>query len=126
MIYLLDTHIAVWAVSEPDRLTEKERNLLEGEPSEIAVSVVSLWEIAIKQKHSRAEKSQFRVSTGDAYTLFTEAKFQILPIVPSHIIALETLTIQHKDPFDRLLIAQALAENLALITRDSILRTYLV
>jgi len=114
---LLDTHVFIWAVSEPGRLEKGIRAALVSPDNQILVSAVTPWEIAIKQAAGRLE---FPL---DLFAITVERiGFDILPILPAHGIAAGALPRHHADPFDRMLIAQALTEALTLVTRD---RTFL-
>lgn len=112
-VHLLDTSTLLWALGEPERLSAKARRLVEA--GENVVSVASYWEVVIK-----AQKRL--LSIGDLAMWWRRAteltSARILHIRPSHITALAALPPLHKDPFDRILIAQARAEGLVLITSD--------
>lgn len=123
MSVLLDTQIAVLAVVAPDKLTERERRLI-AEPSRpVLVSLVTPWEIAIKNALPR-RKDRFPFSTAQALSQFREAGFGILPITERHLYALEDLPLIHGGPFDRLLVAQAVSDGLMLLTRDAKIISY--
>jgi PIN domain nuclease of toxin-antitoxin system len=112
---LLDTHIALWSVSDDSKLSGKVRDLIAEEANSIAVSVASLWEIAIK----RATKpAAMPVTAREALNYFKNSGYQLLPVAESHAVAVEALPNHHGDPFDRIIIAQAKSESLRLITRD--------
>ena len=112
---LLDTHIFLWVRIKPDRLTVEEKERLDGSPKRY-VSAATLWEIAILADLGRIEKDP---------GLFTlPAGFDLLPILPSHCALLVDLPRHHKDPFDRMLIVQARAEGMELITRDKQILSY--
>ena len=117
MRLLLDTHVAIWAVEHPDKLPNDVRDLIEDSANDVFVSAASIWEIAIKWALPRATgKPPF--SGSDAIHHFKVAGFSDLPITAVHTIGVEKLPLIHNDPFDRLLVAQALAEPLWLITAD--------
>ena len=125
MRVLLDTHAAIWAVAEPDRLSAEERTLLADERTEVAVSVASLWEIAIKYAlDQRTGRGIIPFGAATAKTHFGEAGFQLLEIAAEHVIEVERLPLLHGDPFDRLIVAQARIEPLRLISHDSRVRAY--
>jgi PIN domain nuclease of toxin-antitoxin system len=117
--YLLDTSTLLWALGEPERLSPKARRLVEA--GENVVSVASYWEVVIK-----AQKGL--LSIGDPATWWRRAteltSARILHIRPSHITALAALPMLHKDPFDRILIAQATAEAMGIVTSDGPIREY--
>jgi PIN domain nuclease of toxin-antitoxin system len=120
MRVLLDTHIALWAVTGSSRLPPKaETEILEAE--EVFVSAASLWEIAIKYALG---KGDMPVSSVQALDAFKEAGYLMLDIKPEHVIQVERLSPLHKDPFDRLLVAQAMVEPLILITHDAVVARY--
>lgn len=120
MRVLLDTHIALRAVVGSKRLAPqtKEAILAAGE---VFVSAASLWEIAIKHGLGRGD---MRTSSPEALQAFTDAGFVLLDIRPRHVLAAEALAAIHDDPFDRMLVAQALVEPLALITRDALVASH--
>jgi PIN domain nuclease of toxin-antitoxin system len=109
--YLLDTHIIIWAVDQTDKLSEAYRQLLEQE-DQCVVSIASLWEIAIKKSLGKLEVRD------DLADFLRRTGVAILPVELPHIEAVRTLPHHHRDPFDRMLIAQAIAENLSLLTVD--------
>lgn len=117
MRLLLDTHIAVWAISDDPRLTRRARALIEDQENAIWVSAVSVWEIAIKHAVSPRDMT---LSGRQALECFQGAGYDLLPITPSHAAALDGLKPHHADPFDRLLVTQAVEESLRLITADRV------
>jgi PIN domain nuclease of toxin-antitoxin system len=121
---LLDTHIALWAVTNDVKLTQSARGLLADPDNSITVSVASLWEIAIKHAQRRGGPNPLPFSAGQALGLFERAGFAVLPIGAAHALAMEELDRLHGDPFDRLLAAQALSEPLRLVTHDRLLARY--
>ena len=112
---LVDTHLILWARIAPERLTDGERRALDDARS-CYVSAVSLWEIAILMALDRIARDQRLLSVPDG--------FDLLPVLPGHCKALVALPRVHRDPFDRMLIAQARAEHLALLTRDRAIIAY--
>jgi len=112
---LLDTHIFLWMRAEPGKLTEPERNALNVAPLRL-ISVVSFWEIALLISLGRIDNDP---------RLFTPPPgIETLPILPRHCQALIDLPQIHRDPFDRMLIAQARVENAMLLTRDAKIAAY--
>jgi PIN domain nuclease of toxin-antitoxin system len=110
---LLDTHALLWAVSRPAALPAGVRALLEDGGTEVLVSVASTWEIAIKQQLGKLEV--------EARALLAEIRalgFGELRISFEHALRVGALPSRHRDPFDRMLVAQALEEGLTLVTRD--------
>jgi len=118
---LLDTHIALWALTDDARLSARARALIEDPANQVAVSAASVWEIAIKHGLGRGDMP---VSGGAALNWFRQAGYDLLPVTPDHAAAVEALPDHHRDPFDRLLIAQATSEPMRLITRDPLVALY--
>ncbi len=118
MSALLDTHALLWWVTDDARLSRRARNVIAA--GDILVSVVSAWEIEIKRGLGRIEADTHAI-LGEVST--TEG-FRWLDIRPSHVAALADLPTLHRDPFDRMLIAQANQERVALVTRDKDVRRY--
>ena len=121
MDLLLDTHIFVWAVAEPRRLDRRMQQALASPDNQVLVSAVIPWEIAIKQAIGRLK---FPFDLFDA--TIERMGCEILPILPAHGIVAGGLPRHHNDPFDRMLIAQALTENLTLVTQDQVMLRYQV
>ncbi len=118
MTFLLDTCAVLWAARVPERLSSRVRNLLSDPGTELVLSVVSAWEIAIKPELGIADAARwFRVAA-------RQLQARILPVRLDHVAALQKLPPRHRDPFDRLLLAQAAAGQLALITADDAIRSY--
>jgi PIN domain nuclease of toxin-antitoxin system len=121
MKLLLDTHLLLWAAGEPERLPAGARDLVSDLHHELLFSVVSLWEVAIKRGLGRAD---FRVDPRLLRRGLLDNEYSELPILSEHVVALESLPPIHKDPFDRLLLAQTIAEGITLLTIDSQLAGY--
>ena len=115
MNILLDTHIALWAIDDSPRLPAQARELIANPKHAIWTSVASLWEIAIK--HSR-NSDDMPIGSADALKYFQ------LSGQAEHTLMVETLPHHHKDPFDRILIAQALAEPMRLLTHNALVAKY--
>lgn len=109
--FLVDTHVLIWAMDGDAKLPERYRQIV-ADGSLIYVSIVSLWEIAIKTSIGKLEIQ------ADVIETLREYDIEILPMTVSHIEAVGTLPHHHRDPFDRMLIAQAMTENLSLLTVD--------
>lgn len=123
MRLLLDTHVAVWALATPERLSAKARNIIADSTNEICVSAITIAEIAIKYMlGKRADVMPF--SAAEALSAFAEAGYKLVDLTAAHATTLELLPPLHKDPFDRLLVAQAFAEPFRLVTHDSKLAAY--
>ncbi len=121
MRLLLDTHIAVWALADDPRLGAQARGLIEDADNAVYISAVTVWEIAIK---NALQRSGLPFSGTDALGYFTDAGYRWLDVTPAHAAATEALPPLHADPFDRLLVAQAIVEPLRLLTRDTALPPY--
>lgn len=121
MKLLLDTHVLLWAASTPRRLPRATRTLLEDEANELVFSAVSLWEVAIKQQLGRED---FRADARLLRRGLLDNGYTELPVTSAHAVALDLLPPLHKDPFDRMLIAQAVVEGIMLLTADANLARY--
>ena len=118
---LLDTNTLFWWFSGSDVLSQNARRAIASARSEVVVSVVSAWEIAIKTKSGKLD-AQILVS--DFGGFLDRAAFSVLKISLDHVIRAGSLTEHHKDPFDRLLVAQAQTESLTLVSNDKIFDQY--
>jgi PIN domain nuclease of toxin-antitoxin system len=121
---LLDTHIALWAVVDDPRLSVRARDLIADPDGEVFVSAASLWEIAIKHALARGAPSDMPISGQEALGYFRRAGYELLDISPAHVVAVETLPMLHADPFDRILVAQAMSVPLRLLTHDPTVARY--
>jgi PIN domain nuclease of toxin-antitoxin system len=121
MRLLLDSHVAIWALVDDARLSERARELLLDEANELIVSVASLWEIAIKHSLGRGAMP---FSGAAAMGYFRDAGYLLLDIRPEHAAATGDLPPHHADPFDRMLIAQARVEPMHLVTHDAMIGRY--
>ncbi|KPF80414.1 hypothetical protein IP88_00390 [alpha proteobacterium AAP81b] len=125
MRLLLDTHIALWLLYRDDRLPVAARALFDEPESELVVSVASLWEIAIKHQLDRGKRNDRMPVSGETARVDLEvAGIVLLPITAVHAVQAGLLPRHHSDPFDRMLVAQALAEPLRLVTADKALAAY--
>jgi PIN domain nuclease of toxin-antitoxin system len=118
---LLDTHVALWAITDSPRLSERARSLVADPANTVWVSVASLWEIALKQSLGRGDMP-ITAEQGKAW--FEQSGYRLLPIEAPHVLTVAQLPAHHSDPFDRLLVAQALTEPLRLITHDAQVASY--
>jgi PIN domain nuclease of toxin-antitoxin system len=116
MNLLLDTHILLWAAYEPSRLPEAARDLLLDNKYRLHFSVASLWEVAIK---SSLGKPDFSVDVDELRLGLVANDYTEVPIAAAHVLRLPTLPSIHSDPFDRILVAQAMAEGYALLSHDT-------
>ncbi len=122
MKVLLDTHTFLWWVADDPQISVTAKNIIANPDNDIYLSVVSAWEIIIKVgtgKLSLSEPPEIYIPTRIASN-----QFEVLPVQISHILEINSLPSLHKDPFDRLLIAQSLVENFPLITVDSAIAQY--
>lgn len=124
MRLLLDTHILVWVLEADPQLSIKATELIRDTRNEVFVSVASLLEMAIKSKIGKLDTQ--RTSTEIAHELTQVLAMQLLPILPHHLDAYQVVPMfdDHRDPFDRLLLATALAEDMALISDDGKFERY--
>lgn len=120
MNLLLDTNAVLWTALEPERLSERTRTLLSDDANNVSYSVTALWEIAIKNGTRRS----LNVDPFTLRALLREEGFGELPITAEHALAVSGLPRLHGDPFDRILIAQAVVERLTLITADRAMLRY--
>lgn len=121
MNLLLDTHVALWAIIDSPKLPKKAREMIESPKSSVWISAATVWEIAIKHSMGRGDMP---VSSQDALRYFRESGYRFLLIEPEHAAAVEDLPAHHADPFDRILVAQALFEPMRLITHDPVVARY--
>ncbi|MFY9743501.1 MAG: type II toxin-antitoxin system VapC family toxin [Candidatus Sulfotelmatobacter sp.] len=121
MKLLLDTHLLLWAAGEPGRLSATTRKLISTPANELLFSTASVWEVAIKRALGR---SDFQADPRLLRRGLLDNGYAELPIVSDHVVAIENLPPIHKDPFDRLLVAQATVEGVTLLTADSIVGQY--
>jgi PIN domain nuclease of toxin-antitoxin system len=118
---LLDTHLLLWAAASSKRLPREARALIENASNEVYFSAASIWEIAIKSGLGRKD---FRIDLGALQTALPEMGLVELPVSAAHAVGVTKLPRIHRDPFDRLLIAQSITEPLALLTNDALLARY--
>ena len=121
MKLLLDTQLLLWAAGQPERLSTAARKLLNDPHNELLFSAASLWEIAIKNSLGRED---FRVEPRLLRRGLLDNGYVELPITSQHAVSIDSLPPLHKDPFDRLLLAQALSEGVTLLTHDAQLTEY--
>lgn len=121
MKLLLDTHLLLWAAGTPDRLSAAARALLEDPENELFFSAASLWEIGIKHGLGRAD---FRVDARVLRRGLLDNGYLELAVSSEHAVSIDCLPAVHKDPFDRILVAQALVEGIVLLTADAMVAQY--
>ncbi len=118
-MYLLDTHVLVWAVGEPERLSVRVRDIVDS--GQVKVSAVSFWELVLK-KNKKKPPVERPVEWWDRF--ITRASVEVISIRIQHIRQLDKLPNFHGDPFDRMLIAQAAFEGLQIVTADAVIAQY--
>ena len=124
MKLLLDTHIFIWWADEPEKLSPATLSALEDEANELLLSVASVWEMQIK-----IQLGKLKLSLPLKELVKTQQEtneLMVSPVALTHVLALDALPFHHKDPFDRLLIAQGIAEGLTIVTADSQFSAYSV
>ena len=121
MIYLLDTQLLVWATVATHRLSVSAREVLVDAEVELAFSAVSIWEVAIKTSLGKAD---FDVDPGALLLHLRSVGYIELHVRPEHALPLVAMPLLHKDPFDRLILAQAMAEGMTLLTADHAIARY--
>jgi PIN domain nuclease of toxin-antitoxin system len=118
---LLDTHLLIWLAMFPDRLSQAARILVDDTRNEPIFSAASIWEAAIKSAQGRAN---FRIDPRLLHRGLLDNGYTELPITSQHAVTIDALPLIHKDPFDRLLLAQAMSEGIILLTADARLAQY--
>ncbi|MDQ2705172.1 MAG: type II toxin-antitoxin system VapC family toxin [Pseudomonadota bacterium] len=122
MRLLLDTHVAIWTLTEPSRIPQPIFEAIGDTSNTVSVSAVSVWETAIKHQLRRPDSPPF--SGHEAVGHFQNAGFILLDVKSSHAAFVERLPLLHADPFDRLMVAQAVIENMQFVTYDRFLSRY--
>ncbi len=115
---LLDSHVLLWWLEDPENISATARDQISSAESSVFVSIAAPWELAIKENAGKLR------TPSDLQDRLTENRFELLPITLSHIEIIKRLPLHHRDPFDRIMVAQAIAENLTLVTRDTRLPSY--
>jgi PIN domain nuclease of toxin-antitoxin system len=121
MKLLLDTHILIWGAVKPERLSRAARALIEDLDNDLAFSAASLWEIAIK---AALRREDFRIDAEELRRSLFDNGYSEIAATGAHAAALAKLPLIHKDPFDRMLVAQATVEGLILVTGDPVVARY--
>jgi len=121
MKILLDTHLILWAAGSPDDLSEDARRMIEDESNELFFSAASIWEITIK---ANLQKIDFKIDVRVLRRNLLDNGYIELPIKSAHAVAIQSLPPLHKDPFDRILVAQATEEGITLLTSDAMVAQY--
>ncbi|MBI3142001.1 MAG: type II toxin-antitoxin system VapC family toxin [Bacteroidetes bacterium] len=115
MNYILDTHTIIWFLNGDDKLSIKSKEIIENQDNYKFVSIASVWEIAIKIS---LDKFKFDKGLKKFLDLIDDNGFDLIPISFDHALAVSTLKFIHRDPFDRLIVSQAMVDNLTIITKD--------
>ncbi len=121
MKLLLDTHVLLWAASHPEKISLSARQQISDTNNEPLFSVASIWELTIKRMLGRKD---FAVDPRQLRRGLLDNGFVELPITSAHVLAVDALPPIHKDPFDRILLAQAVSEGILLLTADPIVAQY--
>jgi PIN domain nuclease of toxin-antitoxin system len=119
--FLLDTHVFLWLIQGDPQLSDRVRAIIADDASQLNFSVVSIWEIAIKLNIGKLKVEH---SIADIYQLLAQLKIEILPIERSDLDRYLALPLHHRDPFDRLIISQAIERELILISADGSFEPY--
>jgi PIN domain nuclease of toxin-antitoxin system len=119
---VIDTHVFLWAISNPDRLSSRAQEIIRDERNDVLLSMASAWEITVKSSLGKLDVP--RPAVEFVHRQLAKHRIGLLPLQFSHLSALEGLPWHHRDPFDRLLVAQCLDEGASLITVDVQLRRY--
>ena len=121
MKLLLDTHTLLWAAWMPEKLSAETRELINDTAHELFFSAASIWEVAIK---STLDRDDFKFDARILRRGLLDNGYNELPITSEHAVSIDTLPKHHKDPFDRILIAQSITEGFTFITKDKTLTQY--
>lgn len=121
MRLLIDTHILLWAAGQPDLLPDEAREMMAEPETTLMFSVVSIWEVAIKSTQKRED---FLSNPVILRRNLLDNGYAELPVIGTHAVAVAALPLIHRDPFDRLLIAQSIVEGVLLLTADRVIGRY--
>lgn len=121
MNYLVDTHALIWFITADRKLPHAVKRIIEDEGNNCFVSMASFWEIGIKHSLGRLD---LKADLKTVFEIIPDSGFSILPISPEHILKNSELEFHHQDPFDRLMIAQAMVEGLKVISKDQYFGNY--
>ena len=121
MKYLLDTHIVLWLAENSSKLSKRAKEIILNENYEKYVSIVSCWEVTIKLSLNKLDLDG---GTSEYFRIIQENGFDLLDITEEHLVVLETLPLHHRDPFDRLLVATAISNDLVLLSDDALMAAY--
>jgi PIN domain nuclease of toxin-antitoxin system len=121
MRYLLDTHSLIWFLEGDNRLSATAKDIFNDDNADIYLSIVSLWEMAIKIGLGKLKLSQ---SLEQVIDTLEQQSISLLSVKPAHVLAVLNLPFEHRDPFDRLLIGQALVENMKFLSNEALFLRY--
>lgn len=121
MNLLIDTHALIWFINDNEKLPSKTKQIIENKDNDIYVSIASYWEIGIKKSIGRLDLNS---DLETVFKIIEETGFETLPITTNQILKNSGLKFHHQDPFDRIIIAQAMMEEMAIITKDSQFKNY--
>jgi len=121
MGYLLDTHSLIWFLEDDKRLSGTAKDIISDDNADIYLSIVSLWEMAIKIGLGKLKLSQ---SLEQVIDTLDQQSISLLSVKPAHVLAVLNLPFEHRDPFDRLLIGQALVENMKFLSNEALFLRY--
>ena len=121
MNYLLDTHTIIWFLNGDEILSEKAKKTIENQDNSKFISIATIWEIAIKIS---LDKIRFEKGFKNFLDLIKDNGSEIIPISFDHAITISTMKFIHRDPFDRLIVAQAMSDKLTIITKDENIGRY--
>lgn len=123
MIYLLDTHIFLWSIIDPDKLSEKVLSVIQNEENTILISAVTIWEISVK--YALGKLNLIGLEPDELIGYANGMGFEMIPLMPELAAGSYKLSANwHKDPFDRMLIWQAIQDNLTMISQDENIKKY--
>lgn len=122
MKYLIDTHIFIWFIQNSTKLDKEAKQLIEADGNEILISIASLWEISIKNSIGKLNLVRGFDAMSD---YLKDNSIKILPLTFAHAVENNRLPFHHRDPFDRIIVAQAIVENLGFISADPVFDDYL-
>jgi len=121
MTILLDTQTFIWFMEDASKLPINVKNIMNNDDNELLLSIATLWEMTIKMS---IEKLKLSRNITEIVNLSLENGFKILPIETKHLISLFGLKYIHRDPFDRMIIAQGISENIPVISSDGVFKEY--
>ena len=121
MNLLIDTQSFIWFTEDNARMPAKIRDMMDNESNVLLLSIASLWEITIK---TSIGKLKMQKGIDNVVKNISEEGFEILPIKPNHLLVLSKLEFIHRDPFDRMIIAQGISENIPVVSSDSVFKEY--